>query len=275
MYDKIVLTDFCHTIVNYPTCDNFVRYVKRKVGVNTWSMAFNEGLRIILQKTRLIRLLDHIYPKVMTNKVLFLRQLKGIKEDVIKQLGREYYDAYMKPNLIQEVVQYLKELNADGYKIFVISSAYDTYLRYLVDDLPIEGILCTEMKYKDGKFTGRYKDMDCFGNEKYLRAKKFFKTESLKDIDSIGLSDELADYPMLDMCRKSIIVKEAGSEPQKWIKEKGYEMLEFWPDGGVRLWINSFFTNIFQTIQNLNHLFCFPKEQLYCFSNGSLVGGDE
>lgn len=235
MYDKIVLADFCHTIVDYPTCDNFVKYVKRRLNYRTQYGVFNEGLRRFLQKTRIIRILQRMISNHIINKVLYLRQLKGIDEKELKSLGHDYYMECLKPKLIPEVVEYLENLNHEGYKIFVVSSAYDAYVESLTMDVPIEGILCTKLKYMDGYFTGEYVGRDCFGKEKANRVKILFNADTLKGIKSIGLSDELADYPFLDMCERSFIVKEKDSEIPDWINEKGYGVIEFSGRGGIRM----------------------------------------
>ena len=232
MYDKIVLTDFCHTIVDYPTCDNFVRYVEKRLNHKSWHMMLNELLRRLLRKTRGMSILQRMTKNYMINKVLYLRQLKGIDQKELERLGHDYYLEQLRPHLIPEVTEYLINLCHEGYKIFVVSSAYDAYVKDLNMDLPIEGILCTELEYDDGKFTGRYIGRDCFGREKYNRVRRLFNLETLKEKNSIGLSDELADYPFLDMCEKSFIVINKGSRIPSWIGGKGYGIIEFSQNGG-------------------------------------------
>ncbi len=141
--EKIALFDFCETLVSFQTADAFVRFV----GEATGSARVSRMLRIhhFLDRKGIIGRLYKLFPESSPGKRLVARGLKGFREDALDELAGRYYAQRLRPALIPEVVGRLRSLQRDGWRIVLVSGAYDSYLRFFAREYGIaqDDILAT------------------------------------------------------------------------------------------------------------------------------------
>lgn len=203
MKDKIILFDFCETLANFQTADEFIHYVRnkeKKVG-----MKIKEFLRLILLKSKFLRVIDRRGKKNI-NKKLVLWQLKGINYSKLDNYSKEYYFKKVRPFLIKEVLSELNKFKKEGSKIYVVSGGYDLYLKYFIDEFKLEGLICTKIDFRKNICLGKFKGIDCMGGNKVKLLNNHFFKKSLENYFFIVYSDSKEDIPLFFWADKGIIV---------------------------------------------------------------------
>ena len=217
--DKIALFDFCETLANFQTADAYVRYVMRvhsreiKKGLNYW-------LQILMEKSKLSAVLFRLGSNV--NKFMLLSNLKGLSVSMLEQSAKSYYDEVIKPNLIKETVAELKKCQDEGYYCAIVSGGYDIYLNFFAEEFRTDMLLCSQLKFHHGLFSGKLEGKDCMAEEKVNRLRKVFSVNDMKGMDSVSYSDSESDLPFLNFTKRAVVVKKKA--PQWAIKRK-FEIL--------------------------------------------------
>ncbi|MBQ7220553.1 MAG: haloacid dehalogenase-like hydrolase [Synergistaceae bacterium] len=232
--EKIALFDFCDTMINFQSADNYVRYVKAHVH-STARMRMLEGLRKFLVKVRLMRILQVFSREGYVNKRMLLRQLEGLSEQEMTNLAESFYRELVRPNYVPEVIAEVMRLRQEGYRLFIVSGGYDVYLRYVAEEFGFEDCIATRLDFQDGRFTGRYRGDDCMKENKVKLLREYFGRESLRDCDSVAYSDSKSDIPLLKFCRKGVAVTRKNCPPppvrilcnRDWISANGFEVLSW------------------------------------------------
>lgn len=192
---KIALFDFCETLVNFQTADYFVEYaLKMHNKGNVYYGLLKFGVvKKFLNKHWQIR------------KKLHLFQMKGMSKQEIEKAAQEYYKLYIKPNIFPYMLGLIKEYKDKGYKVYIVSGGYSTYIKYYADEIYVDDVIANDFSYsKKGIFRGVICKRDCMGIEKINRLNAYFlKTDIEK---SISYSDSLSDLPMLKWTQKGVLI---------------------------------------------------------------------
>lgn len=209
---KIAFFDFCETLVNFQTADNFIYYIRKNSKRKRWMLVWNY-IRIFLVYTKIIYYLTRIFPKSSIHKRLVLFQLKGYTNIEVDKYAQLYYNKCIRPNLIEPVIDEMKFLQKEGYRIVIVSGGYDVYLKYFAIEfgIALKDILSTKIKFnKKGICCGVFDGIDCLWNNKVLILSKFYKKNS---IYSIAFSDSETDLPLLNWANKGIVVRRNDIKP--------------------------------------------------------------
>lgn len=213
--NKVALFDFCETLANFQTADPYVDFVRAKVG--TSRMKRWEFVKSLYNKSRLLQFL---FIKLSKNpsigKSLKLYQLKGLKEELLEDLGRQYYIEVVKPNLIPETCKEMLRLQREGYNIYLVSGGYNLYLKWFVEDFGLDGFWSTKIAFKDGICCGIFQGEDCMREQKVEVLNKYFKQ---KPDYSVSYSDSESDLPFLKWTTSCCVVSKKHS--QDWAKKNG------------------------------------------------------
>lgn len=219
---RIAIYDFCETLVDFQTGDEFVHFVGREIGYER----IIKRERIRKSFFFVFRLSDRYIDlrKGNFNKLFILNELKGLKKTEIDILARKYYEKMIKPHLISSVVDRLVEDKSKG-EVIIVSASYMPFLRYFGKEYKISTIITNEFAYKKGVFTGKLKRNDCWGKEKVKRLSE--KIENFKEYYSVSYSDSFSDLPILEIADEAIVVSK--DSQQKWASDRGYEQI-VWND---------------------------------------------
>ncbi len=224
MNEDIVLYDFCGTLVDFQTANAFVRFVLDKTGRNR-NLA--EYFRIALHKFRLLALANRLYRKMSVNKALLLYQLKGLSAEDMDRYAKEFYELKIKPHLVQPVLERLKKDVAQNRRTIIISGGYEAYIKYFAKEFNVSDIICSELKYTKGKFTGKLIGCDCMDAQKVTRLYDYFpslKNKSPKTSLTF-YSDSETDLPLFKECKERITVIADDVIP-KWAQEISTEIIQ-------------------------------------------------
>lgn len=145
----------------------------------------------------------------LKQKILFPLRILSL-EDL-----KDFYTTCLIPHYYPNVVAELKQKKAEGYLIYLVSASPEVYLQFT--DLPVDQIIGTQTKMKNGKPTNKIIGKNCKSEQKVERIYSVLKEKNL-EIDfeaSYGYSDSDTDLPMLRLVKNRIrINKKDGSMSQ-------------------------------------------------------------
>lgn len=199
MKDKVLLLDFCGTVVPFQSADRFVRFVYTSGRQRAIEKIRYFNYRVFA-KLGLISLNEKISGKKL-NKRKILQIIKGRTKQEIDVLAGKYYLDVIKPQIKFETIKIMEHYRDDGYEIILLSAAYDSYLKYFASEHDITIILSTELHYdKKDRIDGKFANADCVANNKvtafnnYLIANNFEKPSRI-----VSITDSDSDRPVMDI----------------------------------------------------------------------------
>jgi len=201
--EKIALFDFCETIVSFQSADRYARYVVDNFA--TPIVRFRHRLYVLQEKFHLASRFNKYFHTRFITKELLLKQLKGVKYEVMDLAAKEYYNMIIRPNLIPETIVELMRLQKDGYRIVIVSAGYDIYIKYFAKEFGIntEDVHANKLLFKDQEFCGGY-DKDCIGEVKVEILNENFRKE---DVYVVAYTDSESDLPLLNWADEGYWVK--------------------------------------------------------------------
>ena len=197
--NKIVFSDFDGTITSK---DSYIRslffyFSMLKICYNLPGLVFNL-IKFFLGKISRNDMKEYSYGKFFT----------GVETSFIENKNKKYIK---KIKFNDKVVELLKTLKTDGFKIILVTASPDTYMGYFAKELGYDGLICTRVEEKDGRLTGKLFGMNCNNEEKVKRIKESeYYTENSQ---IITLGNSKGDHAMLGLSNEYYYV--VNGEPVK------------------------------------------------------------
>lgn len=215
--EKVAFFDFCGTLVPFQSANAYVRFVVRNYArpLRRAALAIIEAAR----RYHLLGLFLRIFNAKGNDKYLYLKLIKGLGFDILDSAAKRFYQEEIRPNIIPEVIGELKRLQDIGYRIVIVSGAFDVYLHYFAADYNIADIVSSKLEFSDGHFSGRLSGPDCMGEAKVRELERCF---SRQGIYCVAFSDGASDVPLLAWADKGYAV----SKRPSWIVSNS--LTEFW-----------------------------------------------
>lgn len=94
---------------------------------------------------------------------------------------------------------------ADGFTIVVATGALELYIHQLLEELPVDLVIATEMEVKDGILTGAIQGGNCVRQEKARRVEAYLKTHGPFDV-TYGYGNAPHDLPMLALLDHKTVI---------------------------------------------------------------------
>lgn len=216
MDNELVLYDFCGTLVNFQTANAFANYVieSKSLKRNIW-----EYIRILFQRTHLLPLINCIKPGMSLNKSMLLYQIRGCSYEELDTLAKDFYETKIRTNFIEPVLQSLINDIKANKTVVLVSGGYDIYLKYFAEDFNIQHVVCTSLKFKNGKFSGSINGVDCMNEKKVEILKHHLQAYNLSSIYKgiTGYSDSETDIPLFLLCDRRVAVIKKDIPIPQWI----------------------------------------------------------
>jgi HAD superfamily hydrolase (TIGR01490 family) len=206
---NLAIFDFCDTLVNFQTADEFCRFVLKKESKKLWihldSFLTRWKIYNVLLKSSFFR-----FPQ----KRLLLWSVRGIRMQKINGYGKLYVDEILMQNMNEEVLLRFKGHLSVGDTVVINSGGYEPYLRHFSNKFGVDMLFSTEFESRNDIFLGYLKGRDCLGSEKVKRIRM---TELLNNSynDIYVYSDSITDTPLFDLATKKVAVIQ-GNEIPKW-----------------------------------------------------------
>lgn len=214
-HDKVVLLDFCGTIVPFQTANLFVDYVAKKKP--TKHSKRTKKWMSFLNEIRLIGAMRRLFPTWYIDKRFILYMLKGKTETELRTEAKNYYEDLIKPNFIKEVLDEILKLKDEGFLLCILSGGYDIYLEEFAKEFGIKHIISSCIEFKDSLATGRMVGKDCMNKNKIRLLRNHFPDDS----DLSGwyfFSDSITDLPVLQLVGHPVVI--SNGESQKWARSR-------------------------------------------------------
>ena len=210
---KLVIFDFCETLVNFQTADSFSRFVLEKESRN-----FILKIDTLLDKIKFYRFCYKLNLDSWSQKKFLLSNLNGLSKEKIKSYAELFLESKILPNLNEKVFEkFLNHLNANDF-VIINSGGYQPYLDLFVEKYGVKKLFSTEFKYEGSIFTGKIEGIDCLGQEKVRKMKE--EGLNFNDYEEIIVySDSITDMPIFNLATTRVAIINKNSIPS-WCKEK-------------------------------------------------------
>ena len=122
----------------------------------------------------------------------------------MEDAAQQYFEQIIKPSLIPEIQDEIKQRQKEGYRIVIVSGGYSIYIKHFMEYIggSADDVLATPLLFTNGKFTGKM-GLDCMAENKISYIKKRFKQEN---IYSVAYSDSPTDLPLFDYSNEAYYV---------------------------------------------------------------------
>ncbi len=135
-----------------------------------------------------------------------LASYRGQSEALLEQQAREWFDEQVAATLYPEAVQLVREHEAAGHVVAIVSGATKFIVRPLAERLGIHHMLYTRLEVEDGCFTGRVIDPICFEEGKIYWLQQLIEEEGIDLAKSYFYTDSITDRPLLNLVAHPIAV---------------------------------------------------------------------
>lgn len=160
---------------------------------------------IVVLKFKLIYLfLSGAWTNEKAKETLLSVFFKGDTYEALDQLGLDFFQKKMPRMLRDHVMAQLREYRDSGATIALVSASPDIWLRAFCAAENIH-MICTELAYEQGRFTGKLAGPNCKGPEKARRIKATFELHTFEKIVAFGNSS--GDYAMLALADEAWLVR--------------------------------------------------------------------
>ncbi|MFN8275506.1 MAG: HAD-IB family hydrolase [Flavobacteriaceae bacterium] len=215
---KLVIFDFCETLVNFQTADVFVDYVLEQSGRG--KSKITKILISVMYRLRLIALANKIFPGLNLSKRIHLYQLRGIPTQQMQLWSQNYVSEKIRPNLIPELVQKLREHQQAGDFVLLISGGYEDYLLEFAQQENIPVVMGTRIERKNNRLTGFFDGPDCLQQEKVNRLKDWLSNQNQLFGSSVLYSDSMTDMPLFEWVNHPVVVSK--NKSQAWAQQHNF-----------------------------------------------------
>ncbi|EHJ9958441.1 HAD-IB family phosphatase [Vibrio parahaemolyticus] len=213
---NIVIFDFCETLVDLQTADDYVHFVLKNDGDLKGMLKFK------LYKSLFYRVLVKL-GFVCSPKLPILKLLKGKKYEKLDKYGKEYIEYITREKSNININKALKDAKLDGASIFIISGGYDIYIKHFLPDY-IDLLICTELDFRNQIFSGEIKGLDCLGLHKLKKLYDKFPKHDFVRAKTSFYTDHISDLPLLEIVDKPFVV--TSHRDLTWALSNKFEIVE-------------------------------------------------
>jgi HAD superfamily phosphoserine phosphatase-like hydrolase len=216
MKKKVVLFDFCGTLVDKQTADDFfcslLKYKRKRLKALAGAV-----LRIGVVQSFVSRLTKN--PSAC--KELIMGFSKGFKREEIEAFSKIYSGNLAARHLIPVVQAAMASHLENKDEVYIISAGCECYIKYIY---PANvKIIANKLYYSDDNtFTGVLAARDCIGERKVEMLKEVLD-ENRSDYFITAYTDSISDLPLLCYSDRRVIVSKG--MPQAWGVAVGAEHL--------------------------------------------------
>ncbi|PAF46403.1 hypothetical protein BKH41_09235 [Helicobacter sp. 12S02232-10] len=183
---NIAFFDFDGTISKKDSLFLFVRFL---VGKKRFYFGILKNLHILLGFK--FGILGNSFAKEMLSRYFFAGYAK---KDFLKKC--EEFLPVLRVTLKDSALQRIRWHQDCGDKVVLVSASFEEYLKPLCDELNIQCI-GTILEVCEGKLSGKFVTLNCYGEQKVKRIKENFDLNHYHKIYAYG--DSLGDREMLDL----------------------------------------------------------------------------
>lgn len=219
MKQRLAFFDFCETLIQFQTADRFIDFIRYKEQKKR--MICLELFRKFLVELKFFAVLGRLIKENNYHKRLKLYQLKGVDKQKIRSYAKSYYYDYLRINLINDVIDLLKEYKQKGYKVVIVSGGYKEYITYFAEEFDIDVVVATNIVFCNDKCMGTINGLDCLNENKIPKIEEQINLSDYDLENSVAFSDSITDLSLLKLVGQGVVVSKMKS--QIWTKKYGLD----------------------------------------------------
>jgi HAD superfamily hydrolase (TIGR01490 family) len=214
---KLVIFDFCGTLISFQTADRYVKFCVERLKDNK-VVQWRHRLIRVMDVLRIFKIYNHICPRNSWRKRMILWQLKGVEYTKCDKLAERYFREELLPNVVGALLEKLKEHLSIGDRVCILSGGYDVYIKYFAEYFGVKETISSRIAFRDGKCSGKMEGKDCMREDKleYIRP-------LIKGLKTICYTDSKSDLPLLEEVTEPVVVSHEKS--QRWAEERNYKQI--------------------------------------------------
>jgi putative phosphoserine phosphatase/1-acylglycerol-3-phosphate O-acyltransferase len=135
-----------------------------------------------------------------------MQQFRGQSEEELEKEALEWFDDAVAPTLYPEAEALVREHDAAGHFVAIVSGATKFVVKPLATRLAIQHILYTRLEVEEGVFTGRVIEPICFEEGKIYWLQQFIEEHGIDLAKSWFYTDSITDRPLLDLVGHPVAV---------------------------------------------------------------------
>jgi HAD superfamily hydrolase (TIGR01490 family) len=199
-HERLSLFDFDGTLCCLNSWHVFLRWLLQKRN--------RDSLRVGFALAR--RFAGISSPSDLKNTALSC--MRGWTSSEVDALGARIYDKYLRPNLFARGLAELRLRQSEGYRVIVVSGAFDFLLRPFCAEYGVPECVCTRLAFEGDRCLGMLADKEVRGEYKRMSLERYLGNEKIAWDESRVYSDELNDLPIFQLVKNAFLV---GAEAEK------------------------------------------------------------
>ena len=216
---RLVVFDFCETLIKYQTADRFIDFVHQET---KQSNTFWITVSRIASFRPVIIAFNKWLPNYNFGKRMRLLSLRSLPKKTLDSLSIQYAQK-IKKDTIEMVMDKLAFHKEQGDHIIIISGGYQDYLEHFTNEFQLQASFGTRIQYKNGICTGLFEGPDCMHENKVKVLQNYIQQNSLKPREVVCYTDSISDLPILKVVDVPVVV--SYKSPQKWAGDHNFKEL--------------------------------------------------
>ncbi len=152
--------------------------------------------------------------------------LKGLREEELLEQGERVFAKHLVTEIYPESRALVEAHQRRGHTVAIVSSATHFQIDALARDFGIEHVLCTELEFEEGRFTGKVKRPACWQEGKAKAGGAFAGEHDIDLSQSYFYTDSHDDLALLDLVGKPRLVN-PDQELARIGSRRGWPVYEF------------------------------------------------
>jgi HAD superfamily hydrolase (TIGR01490 family) len=155
-----------------------------------------------------------------------LGAVKGRRIEDVAELGRSVAREELLPRLYPQAVELMQRHKRAGREVYIASSSPEDYIALLAEELDVDGVLGTQARVVDGRYTGDLDGPMVHGPEKAARVAALSKEREIDLSRSFAYSDSVNDLPLLELVGNPVAMN-PDHRLLAIARRRGYQVLDF------------------------------------------------
>jgi HAD superfamily hydrolase (TIGR01490 family) len=193
----IVFCDLDHTLLRVNS-GRVLALASRRHRILPVNIFFSAGFHAILHKLKLVS--DERMIRKMGE------WLQGLPVEKMDLFIEEIVQTDLLPAIRPQLVDELAKHRERGALIYILSSAMEEVCKPFVENLTLDGLICTHMERQGDSFTGKPIGTYCFGNEKLKEVLKLAENQHIDLAECWYYADDINDVPVFEVIGHPVCV---------------------------------------------------------------------
>ncbi len=195
---KLAIFDFDGTLFHLNSYHVFLRYLMTRPRISSLKLLS----AVVLRKANIVSRSALIH--------LALAYLKGKTRSEVEMLGQDIYRKHIFPQLNRTGLCEMENKRQAGYRIIVLSGAFDFMLKPFCETHQIDQWRSTQLAYQDNICSGALEGEQFLGEAKSIYLQHVFSNANVDWGSSCAYSDEACDLPLLSLVGDRYFVLTSG-----------------------------------------------------------------